>query len=103
VEIIFDSLLYLVNVIFQFKIAVSSTFQNTKVSKHLMCLCIYLRRSMYWSWVTSVTIMSDYRLDNRSSIPGRGKRFFSLAAVSKSDLRPTQPPVQWVPGVLSPG
>jgi hypothetical protein len=29
--------------------------------------------------------------------------FFSLASVSRSALRPTQPPVQWIPGVLSPG
>jgi hypothetical protein len=37
------------------------------------------------------------RPGDRSSIPGRGERIFSLASVS------TQPPVQWVPGVLSPG
>jgi hypothetical protein len=40
---------------------------------------------------------------NRGSIPSRGKRIFPLASVSRPALRPTQPPVQWVPGVLSVG
>jgi hypothetical protein len=28
---------------------------------------------------------------------------FLLASVSRPALGPTQPPIQWVPGVLSPG
>jgi hypothetical protein len=36
------------------------------------------------------------------SIPGRGKRIFPLVSVSRPVLGPTQPPVEWVPGVLSP-
>jgi hypothetical protein len=35
--------------------------------------------------------------------PRRGQRIFTLASVSRPALGPTQPPVQWVPGVLSPG
>jgi hypothetical protein len=35
--------------------------------------------------------------------PRRGQRIFPLASVSRPALGPTQPPVQWVPGVLSPG
>jgi hypothetical protein len=42
-------------------------------------------------------------LDDRDSIPVRDKGYFSLASVSRPALRPTQPPIQWVPGVLSPG
>jgi hypothetical protein len=34
---------------------------------------------------------------------GRGERILPLASVSIPALGPTQPPVQWVPGVLSPG
>jgi hypothetical protein len=47
---------------------------------------------------SSASIVSDYRLDDRGSIPDRGKGFFSLASVSRPALRPTQPPIQWVPG-----
>jgi hypothetical protein len=35
--------------------------------------------------------------------PRRGQRIFPLASVSRPALGPTQHPVQWVPGVLSPG
>jgi hypothetical protein len=35
--------------------------------------------------------------------PRRGQRIFPLSSVSRPALGPTQPPVQWVPGVLSPG
>jgi hypothetical protein len=31
-----------------------------------------------------------------------GVKDFPLASVSRPALRPTQPPIQWVPGVLSP-
>jgi hypothetical protein len=37
------------------------------------------------------------------SIPGRGWDFFFFATASKPALRPTQPPVQWVPDSLSLG
>jgi hypothetical protein len=45
---------------------------------------------------SSVSIVSDYGLDGRGSI-------FSLASSSRPALGPTQPPVQSVPGALSPG
>jgi hypothetical protein len=51
-------------------------------------------------------MVSGYGLDDRAiqgSMPGRGEIIFTLASVSKPALEPTQPPVQWIQGVLSPG
>jgi hypothetical protein len=42
----------------------------------------------------------DYGLDGPGSIPGMGKKFF---CVPQHPDRPTQPPIQWVPGIFSPG
>jgi hypothetical protein len=52
---------------------------------------------------SSGSIMSDYGLDDRGSIPDRGRGFFFLAPASRPALGPAQPPIQWVPGVLSTG
>jgi hypothetical protein len=35
--------------------------------------------------------------------PRQGQRIFPLTSASRPALGPTQPPVQWVPGALSPG
>jgi hypothetical protein len=59
--------------------------------------------SLFRSRLSSVCIVSGYKLDNRGSIPGRGKRLFPLTSVSRPALGLTQLPVHWVPGVLSPG
>jgi hypothetical protein len=55
---------------------------------------------------SSVSIASTYGLDDwaiRGLIPSREERIFPLAPVSRTALWPTQHPVQWVPGALSPG
>jgi hypothetical protein len=55
---------------------------------------------------SSVSIVSGYGLErsgDRGSIPGRGEWIFPLTSLSRTALGPTQPPVQWVPVVLSPG
>jgi hypothetical protein len=55
---------------------------------------------------SSVSIVSGYGLDDRAigvRSLAEEKGFFPLTSVSRPSLGPTQPPVQWVPGVLSPG
>jgi hypothetical protein len=45
----------------------------------------------------------DYGLDDQGSIPGRGNNvIFSFATVPTPALSPTLPPIQWVPGALTP-
>jgi hypothetical protein len=44
---------------------------------------------------SSASIVSDYRLPGFH--PWQKQRIFSLASVSRPALRPTQPPVQWIP------
>jgi hypothetical protein len=54
---------------------------------------------------SSVSIVSGYGLDDRAievRTPAEAKGCF-LTSMSRLVLRYTQPPVQWVPGVLSPG
>jgi hypothetical protein len=56
------------------------------------------------SWVCSVGIASGYMLDKRgrSSSPGGGKNFhFSM--LFRQALRPTKPPIQWIPGTSCQG
>jgi hypothetical protein len=48
-------------------------------------------------------LATDWKTGDRGSIPGRGERIFPLASVSRPALGSMQPPVQWLPGVLSPG
>jgi len=53
---------------------------------------------------SSVSIMSDYGLDDRTiEVRSSAGRIFPLASVSRQALGPTLPPVRWVLGVLSPG
>jgi hypothetical protein len=48
--------------------------------------------------------VSDYGLDDWAIrvLSRQGQRIFPLTSVSRPALGPTQPPVQWVPGVLAP-
>jgi hypothetical protein len=66
----------------------------------------FRKRTYFWgSRVSSGSIVSDYGLDDRAIEvnPRQGQRIFPLSSVSRPALGPTQPPVQWVPEVLSPG
>jgi hypothetical protein len=49
---------------------------------------------------SSGSIVSDYGLDDRDSIPDSDKGCFVLAPASRPALGPTQPPIHWVQGVL---
>jgi hypothetical protein len=62
--------------------------------------------TLFWSPSSSVSTVSGYGLEDqvievRSLAEAKG--FFPLTSVSRPALRPTQPPVQWVLGVLFPG
>jgi hypothetical protein len=51
-----------------------------------------------------VNILATYWMTGRSGfVPWQRQKIFLLASVSRPAPRPTQPPVQWVPGVLSLG
>jgi hypothetical protein len=45
----------------------------------------------------------DWTTGRLGFYPRQGQRIFPLTSVSRPALWPTQPPVQWVPGALSPG
>jgi hypothetical protein len=54
---------------------------NLTLTRNIMgyfCVVIKVRFSFYVcrNWCISVSIVFDYRLDDRGSIPGRGKGFF---------------------------
>jgi hypothetical protein len=53
--------------------------------------------------ITYSVCLRTERPGELGSIPNRGDRMFPLTSVSRPALGPTQPAVQWVPGVLSLG
>jgi hypothetical protein len=48
-------------------------------------------------------LATDWATERSRFDPQQKQRNFPLASVSRPPLGPTQPPVQWVPAVLSPG
>jgi hypothetical protein len=75
--------------------------------KIIMCLCVLLLKQTTamneMSRVSSGSIVSEYGLEDRAIgvRSSAGPKDFS--SVSRPALAPTQPPVQWVLGVLSRG
>jgi hypothetical protein len=53
-----------------------------------------------WSRDSSVGTATGYGLDDWGSIPGRGK-IVLFSTEYRPALGPTQPPIHWIPGVLS--
>jgi hypothetical protein len=83
-------------------------FTQYTPEKHCLthpCTELHSKQYPSRSRVSSGSIVSDYGLDDRAiGVRSRqGQRIFPLTSVSRPALGPTQPPVQWVPGVLSPG
>jgi hypothetical protein len=74
------------------------TFIEMQVSSFAMITTVYVSRD------SVVRIATGYGLDDRGrcSSPGRVKNFL-LSTSSRPALGSTQPPIQWVPGALSPG
>jgi hypothetical protein len=69
-----------------------------------MCKQILAKLLNFRSRDGSVGIATGYGLDDRggrSSSPGRVKNFL-FSTSSRPALGSTQPPIQWVPGALSP-
>jgi hypothetical protein len=64
-----------------------------------------------FSWFSSVpqrkcwdsTFKSDWTTGRSRFDPRKGQEIFPLASVTRPALGSTQPPVQWVPGILFPG
>jgi hypothetical protein len=71
-------------------------------------MILYKITKFYSVWFgsrgSSVWCLTTDWTTGRSGVDSRQRqRIFSLACVSIPTLGPTQPPIQWVPGVLSPG
>jgi hypothetical protein len=58
---------------------------------------------LFRSWGSSVSIVFDYRLEDRATgIRSPQKQMiFSVVSVTRPALSPTQPLIQWIPGVIS--
>jgi hypothetical protein len=50
-----------------------------------------------------IVLTTDWTFGRSGFVPRQGQRIFPLTSVSRPAMEPTQLPVQWVPGVLSPG
>jgi hypothetical protein len=73
------------------------TLRNIKIrSENIFQICPFLFGAGVAQY--SVWIQTRPVFDTRQR-----QRMFPLTSVSRPTLRPTQPPVQWVPGVLSLG
>jgi hypothetical protein len=102
-------MLYQLNINFAIKLHISAftakivyTFITFLLSKHhtnIFFFDLTILILLYRNRGSSVSIVFMYGLDDIRS-PAEAK---DLTSVSRPALVPTQPTVQWVPGVLSPG
>jgi hypothetical protein len=64
-------------------------------------LCDTLLYSLFFkSWIAQ-RYSAGLRVDNRGFGSRQGLGIFLFTTASRPALRPTQPPIQWIPGALS--
>jgi hypothetical protein len=100
-----------------FRVSSANTSARTRRATQVMARClscwspcrsanvIWRRTTIHRAGVAqSVWCLTTGWTTGRSGFdPRQGQRIFPLSSVSRPALGPTQPPVQWVTGVLSPG
>jgi len=70
--------------------------RRQRINTHLKRFIPHKEKKLDRGWAgSSVGIATDYRLDGPGSNPGGDEIF----RPSRPALEPTQPPVQWVPGL----
>jgi hypothetical protein len=72
----------------------------TTCSLRSSIFCFYRR---FGNRGSSVSLPTDWTTWRSRFDSQQRQEIFPLTSVSRPALEPTQPPVQWVPGVLSPG
>jgi hypothetical protein len=75
-----------------------SFYLYRKIKLRISVCCYQL-----WSRDSLVVMALGYGLDDSGSIPPGGVGIFFFSTASRSTLGPNQPPIQWVPGGVSPG
>jgi hypothetical protein len=101
------SYLKLVKIFVNFLLAISIRCWPMFVFAHSFGVCrqtqyLHTSTNINRSLDKSVGIVTGHGLDGLGSIPNRGK-IFLFSTASRPALGPTQPPIQWVPWVLSLG
>jgi hypothetical protein len=77
-----------------------------KITTHRLILSVIYCRGTAWWWISQISNRSYYVriiLATRSKVDSPQGKIFLSSTVSRPALGPTQPPIQSVPGAVSPG